>query len=159
MHKVLKPYALRCKAEVIGDPADISLRYRTCQPQPRHRHAHRYCHASIHRNGCRCCLGGRADAGPATTTVALNIITSASKTESLLFKVSLLHFRTIARNTAAGMMIGRIPQMGYFVFDSALEIPRGGPREEPSGQPTEREVAQRLPSIHCCRMLNGRVRV
>jgi hypothetical protein len=70
---------------------------------------------------------GVADAGPVTTTVAQNIITSASKTESLLFKVSLLHFRAIATETIASMRIERILQIGYFVFDSALEIPRGGP--------------------------------
>jgi len=66
-----------------------------------------------------------ADTGPAT--VALNIITSASKTESLLFKALLLHFCAIARDTLAGMRIRRILQMGYIVFDSGLKIPRGGP--------------------------------
>ena len=63
--------------------------------------------------------------GPARIAVALNIITSASKTESLLFiKVSLLHFRAIARDTVAGMKIRRILQMGYFVSLSDFEDSR-----------------------------------
>jgi hypothetical protein len=51
-----------------------------------------------------------AEAGPATTTVAQNIITS--KTENLLFKASLLHFCAIATETIARMIIERILQMG-----------------------------------------------
>jgi hypothetical protein len=58
-------------------------------------------------------LGGSADAGVATPAVAPNIIASASKTESLRFKSSLLHFGTIAKGTIAIMRIGRIPQMDY----------------------------------------------
>jgi len=68
---------------------------------------------------------GRADVEPARTAVALNIITNASKTESLLFiKVSLLYFRAIARDTVAGMKIRCILQMGYFVFLSDFEDSR-----------------------------------
>jgi hypothetical protein len=86
---------------------------------------------------------------PASTAVALNIITSASKTESLLLiKVSLLHFRAIARDTVAGMKIRRILQLGYFGFLSDFEDSR---RWTPSWQ----DVTQRLPSIRCCTMLDG----
>ena len=56
--------------------------------------------------------GERAAAGPARTAVALNIIISASKTESLFFNVTLFHFCAIAGDTVAGLKIGRIPQMG-----------------------------------------------
>ena len=63
--------------------------------------------------------------GPARIAVALNIITSASKTESLLFiKVSLLPFRAIARDTVAGMKIRRILQMGCIDFLSDFEDSR-----------------------------------
>jgi hypothetical protein len=64
---------------------------------------------------------GSPDAGPARTAAALNIITSASKTESLLFNVSLLHFRAMTRDTVASMKIMRVPQMGYYVFRSDVE--------------------------------------
>jgi hypothetical protein len=37
---------------------------------------------------------GVADAGPASAAVAPNIIANTSKTESLLFNASLLHFGT-----------------------------------------------------------------
>jgi hypothetical protein len=68
---------------------------------------------------------GRADVGLARTAVALDIITSASKTESLQFiKVSLLHFRAIARDTLAGTKIRCILHMGYFVSLSDFEDPR-----------------------------------
>jgi len=69
--------------------------------------------------------GGRADAGPATAAVAPNIIASASKTESLLFKASLLHLGTLAMGTIAIMRVGRIPQMDYFLFDPGSKIPEG----------------------------------
>jgi hypothetical protein len=54
-------------------------------------------------------------------TIMVNIIPVASKTESLLFNVSLLHFRAMTRDTVAGMKIMRIPHMGYYVFRSDVE--------------------------------------
>jgi hypothetical protein len=64
---------------------------------------------------------GSPYAGPARTAVALNIITSANKAESLLLSVSLLYFRAMTRDTVAGMKIMRIPHMGYYVFRSDVE--------------------------------------
>jgi len=70
-------------------------------------------------------LWGKADVGPARIAVALNIISSASKIESLLFiKVSLLHFRAIARDTVASMKIRRILQMGCIDLLSDFEDSR-----------------------------------
>jgi hypothetical protein len=57
--------------------------------------------------------GGRADEGPATAAVAPNIVAQANKTESLLFKASLLHFGTTAMGTIATMSIRCIPQISY----------------------------------------------
>jgi hypothetical protein len=66
------------------------------------------------------------------TAVAPNIIASASKIESLLFKASLLHFGAIARDTLAGVRIWCIPQLDYFLFDPASKILRGGTGVQPS---------------------------
>jgi hypothetical protein len=66
--------------------------------------------------------GGRADAGAATAAVAPNIIASASKTESLLFKASLLHFSATFIRTIARITPGRIPHLDYFHFDPTSKI-------------------------------------
>ena len=53
-------------------------------------------------------------------TIMVNIITDASKTESLLFNVSLLRFGTTARGTVANLKILCLPQMDYFFLRSGL---------------------------------------
>jgi hypothetical protein len=66
-------------------------------------------------------LYDKAEAGLVTTTVALNISAVASKTESLLFKASLLRFGVIAIETIPSRMPPCIPRSTIF---SAIRLPK-----------------------------------
>jgi hypothetical protein len=66
-------------------------------------------------------LYGKAEAGLVTTTVALNISAVASKTESLLFKASLLRFGVIALETIPSRKPRCIPRSTIF---SAIRLPK-----------------------------------
>jgi hypothetical protein len=72
-------------------------------------------------------------------TIMVNIITVASKTESLLSNVSLLRFGTTAKGTVANLKSSASLKFAITFFDPASENPRGSLRRTHPSRPLSKK--------------------